>query len=220
MKKVKFIWYVLTFLPILILILGYFYPLNFFSSQESIRNFVMSYGAFAPIIFVLIQVLQVVITPFSHYVVGLAGGFVFGVWWGFFFNWIGRCIGSVIAFSLGKKYGRNIIKHVVKKDTLDKYDYMFEKGTFLLFLAYFLPLFPDDELSYLAGISSMKSKVYIPIAILGHIVGSLALAYMGNGIKSVTEPMFIILSLSALFCAGLFAWKYKKVNSFKTSKNT
>jgi len=211
MKKVKFVWYVLTFLPILILILGYFYPLSFFSSQESIRDFVMSYGAFAPIVFILIQILQVVITPFSHYVVSIAGGFVFGVWWGFLYNWIGRVIGTIIAFYLGRVFGRNIIKHVVKKDTLEKYDYMFNRGSLLLFLAYFLPLFPDDELSYLAGISAMNSKVFIPLIVLGHIGGSLAAAYLGNGIKSVTEPMFIVLSLVSLAFGFLFVYNYKKV---------
>ena len=209
-KKTKVLWHILTFLPIVLLILGYVFPLSFFSTQEEIRSFVLSFGFFAPLVFIMIQVLQVIITPFSHYLVGLVGGFVFGIWWGFLFNWIGRVIGTVIAFYLGKKYGRKIIRNVVKKDTLNKYDYMFEKGAFLLFLAYFLPLFPDDELSYLAGISSMKSKIFIPLIMLGHLGGSLGLAYMGNGIKSVTEPMFIVLSLSALFCAGLFVLRYRK----------
>ena len=67
-----------------------------------------------------------------------------------------------------------------------------------MFLAYFLPLFPDDELSYLAGISAMKPKIFLPIMAIGHIGGSLALAYAGNGIQSVKEPLFIILSLVTL----------------------
>jgi len=61
-----------------------------------------------------------------------------------------------------------------------------------------LPLFPDDELSYLAGFSAMKPKIFLPLMIIGHISGSLSLAYMGNGIKSVKEPLFIILSLVTL----------------------
>ena len=163
MKTKSIIWYLLAVIPILLLILGYVFPSSFFSNQEQLRSFVNSYSIFAPIIFIIIQILQVVLTPISHYVVGIAGGFLFGTWLGFLYNWIGRVIGTFIAFYLGRKFGRKIIKHLVKEETLRKYDKVFEKGKTILFLMYLLPLFPDDELSYLAGFSSIKAKVFLPI---------------------------------------------------------
>ena len=209
MKYLKIIWYLLTIIPIVLLILGYIYPSTFFSNQDAIRGFVESYGVFAPIVFVIIQILQVVLTPINHYVIGLAGGFIFGTWYGFILNWIGRVIGTLIAFYLGRKFGRKIIKHVVKQETLSKYDKIFEKGKLILFLMYFLPIFPDDELSYLAGFSSMKSKVFIPIMLLGHIGGSLGLAFLGSGL-SYSNPLFIIFSLITLIAGVLFVIFYKR----------
>ncbi|MEK6800477.1 MAG: TVP38/TMEM64 family protein [Nanoarchaeota archaeon] len=209
MKYVKIIWYILTIVPIILLILGYVYPSSFFSNQEQIRNFVESYGILAPIVFVIIQILQVVLTPISHYVVGLAGGFIFGTWYGFILNWIGRVIGTLIAFYLGRKFGRKIIKHVVKQETLSMYDKIFEKGKLILFLMYFLPLFPDDELSYLAGFSSMRARVFIPIMLLGHIGGSLGLAFLGSGL-SYSNPLFIIFSVITLIAGILFVIFYKR----------
>ena len=87
----------------------------------------------------------------------------------------------------------------------------------MLFLAYFLPVFPDDELSYLAGLSAMKPKIFLPLMAIGHVSGSLALAYVGNGIQSVKEPMFIILSLVTLIGGIWFAWYYRKI---KNNTNT
>jgi uncharacterized membrane protein YdjX (TVP38/TMEM64 family) len=133
MKKLKFIWYLLTIIPIALLILGYVYPSAFFSSQDQIKNFIEPYGILAPIMFVILQILQVVLTPISHYAVGLAGGFIFGTWYGFILNFIGRVIGTLIAFYLGRKFGRRIIKHLVKSETLRKYDRLFEKGKLILF---------------------------------------------------------------------------------------
>src|SRR3989338_7524612 len=191
MKKVKLIWYLLTFIPIVLLILGYIFPSQFFGNQETIRDFVNQFGIFAPLAFILLQIVQVVISPFSHYAVSIAGGFIFGTWWGFLYNWIGRVIGTAIAFYLGRYLGRKIIQKVVKEETLKKYDSYFAKGYVLLFLAYFLPLFPDDELSYLAGFSTMNPKIFLPLMAIGHISGSLSLAYLGNGISSVQDPLFI-----------------------------
>ncbi|MDP1729397.1 MAG: TVP38/TMEM64 family protein [archaeon] len=211
MRKAKLIWYILTIVPIALLIIGYVFPSQFFGSQEAIRDFVSQFGVFAPLAFIVLQILQVVITPFSHYAVSIAGGFIFGTWQGFIYNWIGRVIGTAIAFYLARIFGRKIINHVVKKETIQKYDYIFEKGRFLLFLAYFLPLFPDDELSYLAGLSAISPRIFLPLMVIGHISGSLSLAYIGNGIQSFREPMFIILSLITLIGGIWFVWHYRKI---------
>jgi uncharacterized membrane protein YdjX (TVP38/TMEM64 family) len=212
MKKVKFIWYLLTSIPIILLILGYVFPSHFFNNQEAIRSFVNQFGIFSPFIFILLQILQVVLTPLNHYVISIAGGFIFGIWQGFIYNWIGRVIGTAIAFYLGRYLGRKIIKHVVKEETIKKYDHYFEKGKLLLFLAYFLPLFPDDELSYLAGFSAINPRIFLPLMAIGHVSGSLSLAYIGNGIQTIKEPMFIILSLITLIAGIWFALSYKKIN--------
>ena len=218
MKKAKLIWYILTIVPIALLILGYIFPSSFFGSQVAIRDFVSQFGVFAPLAFIVLQILQVVITPFSHYAVSIAGGFIFGTWQGFIYNWIGRIIGTAIAFYLARIFGRKIIKHLVKKETIQKYDYIFEKGKLLLFLAYFLPLFPDDELSYLAGLSAISPRIFLLLMAIGHISGSLSLAYIGNGIQSFKEPMFIILSLITLIGGIWFAWHYRKVKNNANTK--
>lgn len=129
---------------------------------------------------------------------------------GFLYNWVGGVVGTLVAFYLGRKFGRKIVKHLVKPATLNKYDKIFEKGKLILFLMYFLPLFPDDELSYLAGFSSMKARAFIPIMLLGHIGGSLGLAYLGSGL-SYKDPFFILFSIITLVCGTLFILYYRKL---------
>lgn len=217
MKKAKLIWYLLTIIPIALLILGYLFPSSFFGSQEAIRDFVNRFGIFSPLVFILIQILQVVIAPFSHYAVSISGGFIFGTWPGFIYNWIGRVLGTAIAFYLARFFGRKIIMQVVKPETIKRYDYYFDKGRVLLFLAYFLPVFPDDELSYLAGLSAMKPRIFLLLMIIGHASGSLALAYVGNGIQSIKEPMFVFLSLLTLTGGIWFAYHHRKIKNYSAN---
>ena len=54
--------------------------------------------------------------------------------------------------------------------------------------------------------------------IIGHVSGSLSLAYIGNGIKSIREPMFIILSLITLIGGILFVSYYKKIQKINLIK--
>lgn len=191
----------ISLFPILLLIYGYSHPIKFFSTQDSIRSFVESYGVLAPIAFVFIQIFQIVVTPISHYVVGITGGYIFGTYYGFFLNWIGRIIGHAIVFFIARYGGRPIIKRFVKQETFDKYDKIWEKGAIVLFFIYFLPLFPDDEISYIVGLSKMRFRIFLLANIFGHIGGSMALAYAGSGINT-KSPLFysiLILTLIAYF---------------------
>jgi len=215
-KRAKLLFIILTLLPIVLLLAyGYFFPSSFFSNQEAIRNYVIRFGILAPIIFVLLQATQVVITPISHYAVGLAGGFIFGTWWGFFLNYIGRVIGHIISFFLARTIGRPIVEKLVKKKTLERYDSFWEKGgSFVLFLIYYLPLFPDDEVSYIAGTSKIKTIPFLIANILGHVGGAMALAYIGSGIKFGTLNFAIVFFFTGILAAvfSVVWWKRYKPN--------
>ncbi|MDD2478180.1 MAG: hypothetical protein PHW45_04370 [Candidatus ainarchaeum sp.] len=76
MKKI--LWWAIILIPILFLIYGYIYPSTFFSNQEIIRDYILSFGSFAPLAYILPQIVQVVITPINHYVIGILGGYIFG----------------------------------------------------------------------------------------------------------------------------------------------
>src|SRR4051812_5461102 len=122
MKKTKIIWYLMTFLPVVLIVLGYIYPNTFNFNREFLQNYINSFGTLAPLVFITIQALQVIITPLNHYIIGILGGFLFGVWPGFLYNWIGRIIGSAIAFYIGRKFGRKILTKVIREENLKKYD--------------------------------------------------------------------------------------------------
>jgi len=210
---------VIIFVPLLIfLIYGLFYPNSFFESQEAVRDYIENFGILAPFVFVLIQIVQVVLAPINGYTVGIAGGFIFGMWQGFLLNYIGRVVGHIIAFSLAQKLGRSLVKKIVQKKTLKKYDRFWEKGgAFLLFLIYYLPFFPDDAISYIAGISKIKFKFFMIANILGNIGGSLTLAYIGSGMDPKKTSFFIIFFI--IFILALFLSYYWYKNYYPRFKN-
>ena len=74
---------------------------------------------------------------------------------------------------------------------------------------YFLPLFPDDEISYLAGFSKLGFKKFLIVILFGHIGGSLGLAFLGSGL-SYKHPLFIVFSIVTIACGVLFLKKYKE----------
>ena len=186
------------------------YPSSFFGSQERIRDFVGN-GIWAPVILILVQIVQVIFTPVSHYAVGLAGGFIFGPWYGFLYNYIGRVIGHTIAFFISRTFGRHVVEKLVRPEVLAKYDKFWDKGgSFLLFLVYYLPLLPDDEMSYIAGTSKIKFWPFMIANLLGQTGGSLTLAYLGAGEKlnNMTAGIIFVVGIITLILSYIWWKKY------------
>ena len=210
---------ILGFLPLIILIiLGYMFPLSLFSNPEVLREYVQGFGIYAPIIFVIINILQVVITPISWSVVSHAGGYIFGLWYGFFLNWIGRVIGSLIAFFLARKYGRKIVERFVEKKNIIKFEKMINKGAVYVFLVTALPSVLDDELCWLSGLFGMKPLTFFWIALIGDLTGSFAGAYVGSSLaKNNMIPFIVNIVLVIIGVAVLSQKKHldKLIKKFK-----
>lgn len=222
-RRIKIIFTILGLLPLIALIVwGYVFPSSFFTNQESVRDFVRGYGVWAPLVLIAIQILQIILTPISHYAVGIAGGFIFGTWYGFLYNYIGRVVGHTIAFFLSRTIGRPIVEKLVKQETLARYDAFWNKGgSFVLFLIYYLPLFPDDEISYITGTSKMQLGMFMVANVLGQIGGSLALAYIGAGIQLTTVTsgiVFLITGVLSVVFTVVWWKKYRNKNKTHTVK--
>lgn len=67
-----------------------------FTSQEAMEQFLKPFGIWGPLIFVLIQVVQVVVPIIPGGVSCLGGVLLFGPLWGFIYNYVGICIGSPV----------------------------------------------------------------------------------------------------------------------------
>ena len=190
-------WLVVTILPILGVLFSLLSPISFYTTQEEYRQFAENFPVSGPILFVFFQILQVVVAPISHVAFGYMGGFLYGQYLGAVLNWTGRVIGHFAAFYIARRFGRRIVKRFVKDSTIAKYDKYVSNRYGFLFLAYFLPLFPDDELTYLSGLSKMRVRPFIIVNLLGQIGGSLGLAQLGSGIDT-SQALFWIMAVATV----------------------
>lgn len=213
-RKSLIFWSAISLLPLLGVAWNIFQPTEYDVARRHAIAYVQSAGAFGPLVFVALQIAQVVITPINHYVVGILGGFLFGPIVGGLYNWVGRVLGHLLAFYLARRYGRRLVERFAPEHDLEKYDRLVGDRPFVLFLIYFLPFFPDDELSYMVGLSRMRARAFAAAAVLGHIGGSWSLSYVGAGVKTY-DPFFWVLVGLTVAGFPLVAWLIarKRVNN-------
>ena len=168
--------------------------------REAARRLVKSAGPFGPLVFILIQAAQVVISPIPGEATGFVGGLLFGTWLGLLYSSIGLTIGSVSAFWLGHLLGAPLVQRIGGPRWHRTLEFVGHTGgeavSFLLFL---LPGFPKDYLSYLLGLSPMPLRAFIVISTLGRIPGTWLLSATGAGWANDDRTFFrMLLALMAL----------------------
>jgi len=165
----------------------YFINLGVFKDINALRGLVGNSVILGPIIFMLLQILQVVIPIIPGGISSAAGVLIFGPYLGFVYNYVGISIGSVIIFFLGRRNGKQFILSMISDKTYDKYigwldnQSRFEK---LFALAIFLPVAPDDALCLMAGLTNISVKKFTLIILLAKPLSiflySMALIYGGT----------------------------------------
>lgn len=146
------------------------YQLGIFESRASLSNFIQGMGIWAPLIFTLIQIIQVIIPVLPGFVTCVVGAIAFGPVLGFLYSYIGVCMGSILAFLIARRYGVECVKKIIGENAYHKYIGWLEKGNkfnLLFGLAIFLPAAPDDVLCFIAGLTRMSTKKFITIILLG-----------------------------------------------------
>lgn len=154
---------------IIILLCIYWYNLGIFSSQAAMEAYLADKQIMGPVIFILIQIVQVVIPIIPGGVSLLAGVIFFGAVPGFIYNYIGIVVGSLINFFLARYYGKSFILHIVSEESLEKYTKWTKnqkKFNWFFAICILAPVAPDDLLCLLAGLTEMKPWTYFWIIVL------------------------------------------------------
>lgn len=182
MTDTKRIFQVTTILGTLFLIglILYFLSQGYFTDSTKLQALLNQTGIFAPLLFILLQIFQVIIPIIPGEASSALGIVAFGPIWGFVYNYAGLVIGSILAFLLVKKYGKTFILKVCDQKTYDKYIGWLDKGKkFDRFFAaaIFFPCAPDDILCMIAGLTSMTLKKFSMIIILGKPLALIAYSF-------------------------------------------
>jgi len=173
---------------------------HLYQDHQEFKKTISSYGAYAPLAYILLQIIQVIIAPIPGGAIEFLGGVLFGVKAGFIYSMIGLLIGSWIAFNLARIFEKIAVEKFVSEQTRKKFDYLVEhEGVILSFILFLLPGFPKDALCYILGLTPMHLGIFLIISTIGRIPGTLIATLQGA--KAFDHQYYtfgILLGASAL----------------------
>ena len=179
--------------------------------EEEFRTFLERAGVWMSLVFIALQFLQVVILPIPSTVTVVAGSALFGPLLGSIYSLIGILLGSFTAFAVGRFAGYRVVAWLVGKETLDTWLKKI-KGKDKIFLSamFVLPVFPDDVLCFVAGLSSMSFGLFALVIVISRILAIFTTSYSVSLIPFDTWWGLLIWALIAVAVVVVFFLLYKK----------
>lgn len=189
------------------------------SNPQDFVLVVKSYGPIAPLVMILILIVEVVIAPFPGGWVPLVSGYIFGAFWGGLYAWLGNVLGATISFSLAYYLGQPIVERFVNPKKIKYFqDWLARKPGLILFV-YLLPILPIDLITVALGLTGLKFKRFIPIMMVGLLPHMFFLSFFGERMKEsqfhTVRPLLSPL-LILLVCLVIY-WQVRRRQKLKSN---
>ncbi len=215
-------------ISIVAMILYFKYPefTNHFRSVSDFQSFMRAHQKGSFLIYIGLQIVQIVISVIPGQIVQIAGGYLFGFWIAALLSLIGVGLGSTIAFYIARIFGQKPVRLLAGEKALDQCSKVLDSQTSyrIFFFLYLLPGFPKDVLAYFAGLSRMKLRSFLPMATLVRFPAMAASMYIGSLLGAGSYQASAVMILLCLVVFGICIAFRDKLNVFidryyeKTSK--
>ena len=177
--------------------------LDMFFSAETLKAWVDGFGPAAPILFFVVQVAQVIVSPIPGSATTVVGGMMFGFWPAFALSTVAVLVGSLLAFGLARAFGRPLVSRMVGPKITERYlGAMTSRARIALLLMFLLPFFPDDVLSLVAGLTGIPWLFFLLAVLFTRPWGLLFSALIGSGALQVPVWGWALIAIGT----AAFAW--------------
>ena len=185
---------------------------------ESIKQYILSFGIWAPIISFLLMLLQSVAAPLPAFLITFANAALFGWVWGAILSWSSAMAGAALCFFIAKFLGRDVVEKLTSKMAISSIDEFFDKyGKYTILVCRLLPFMSFDIVSYAAGLTSMKFMPFFIATGLGKLPATIVYSYVG-GMLTGGAKLFVT-GLMILFALTVAIYMFKKIYNDKKNKS-
>ena len=197
------------------------------NSVQKLQTLILELGFWGRSAFVLLQFLQVTFIPIPSPILVVAGTLIYGPFEAGLLSLAGILLGSAVAFFIGRIFGKKLVVYMVGKNTEQKWRKFLSGCKYTFVLMMLLPLFPDDILCLVAGVTDMSSTFFMVTQLISRPIGIFALSYFSSGQiipyhgwGLIVWGIIAILSLVAIYLTSKYNQKIENFikNLFKKQK--
>ena len=181
-----------------ILILFIFFSYLVQKNLSFFMNIVSGHDYLFILIYTLLVILAVVLAPISAFPLLTMASNIFGWFYAALYSITGWFIGSVIAFSIARKYGKPVVKKLINIKNIGRIEKVIPKTNVFFSLIFLRMVLPVDVLSYALGLfTDIKNKTFMITTLIGISPLAFVLSYFGT-VPLTYQVISLVLGISIL----------------------
>jgi uncharacterized membrane protein YdjX (TVP38/TMEM64 family) len=189
---------------------------------EGVRDWLLGFGGWAPLMSALLQVATSVFPPGPSFLLGIANAMVFGMVLGGLLTFVTQLGAAAVCFGIARVVGRPGVERLVSTESLARVDgFMRRRGVVAVFLGRLIPFINPDLVSYAAGVTGIRWAPFmlavgagaVPSTLFYSVIGATALEATGWVVGAVTVSTVLPLFLLLLFRRRISRWYAERRDS-------
>ena len=201
-------------LVLLIALAALTWKLSTWLTPQQLQQALQQTGGWAPVLYIgLFVLLPAFFFPVA--VLALAGGLLFGLWWGSVYTFIGAVLNCALMFLLARYVGRSQVQRLVEQKLSPQWQRRLQmadgkEGFLLLIILRLIPAVPYNLINYTFGLTGISFSSYLLASAIGIIPGTFAFINIGDKTLEAGSPSFWIamgLLVLLLVVTGLLGKK-------------
>jgi uncharacterized membrane protein YdjX (TVP38/TMEM64 family) len=167
---------------------------------NQVIRLIRSWGVAAPVMSLLLMVVQAIVAPIPAFLVTAANGMIFGRFWGTVLSWTGALMGALASFIIARLVGDVAVKKFVRNQrAVDFIKHAGEKrGFWLILVSRLLPFVSFDLISYMAGLSGIRTWAFILGTGLGMLPATIVYTFIGREFPVMEESSPILMTVTVV----------------------
>ena len=168
-------------------------------------------GLWAPVAFVGMVVLQVVVAVIPGEPLEIAAGYAFGALEGTLLCMVGTWIGGLMVFLLVRRFGVRAVEIFFPLEKLHELAFLKneKKLAFWVFIVFFLPGTPKDVLCYFVGLTKLPLRTWLLVSAVARIPSIVTSTVGGDalGMQNYTFAAAVFASTLVISGAGILIYR-------------
>lgn len=195
---------------------------NLAAHPDQMEKFLSAYGGISILMFIGLQVMQVIIAVVPGEFVEIAGGYVYGTLAGSFYSIIGIGLGSMITFYIARGFGLSLSQLFISKAQLERLGALLngQKSKMTVFLLFLFPGVPKDALCYIGGLLPVNPLFFLTASIVARIPALIITCSIGSSLRDKNYVTAIVVTaVSILILIAAFLMKKQITRLFRRGQS-
>ena len=188
--------------------------------QHTVRTWIGSYGTLAPIVYMLFYAIAPALF-LPGLPITIAGGILFGSFWGVVYTIIGSTMGACIAFLVSRYLAREWVEGQLKSPRWKRLDEGVERhGWKVVALTRLIPLFPFNLLNYAFGLTGIGFRQYAVTTFICMLPACIAFIVFSSSLLDLVRgkiSLTFVIGLVLVVLVSIFPILYRR-NKAKRGK--